>query len=146
MRHCLPLIVIALITSPAHAQKESSPEKVVLRSYRQLDSAQLIKKDRATMDRLMASDYLYVHSNGASANKAQDIAENLSATQQWTASKMDEVKVRIYGDVAVITGIQTLSGSAKGYVAGARRFTDIWVKREGRWQTIGGQSTLIPAK
>ena len=49
-------------------------------------------------------------------------------------------------DPAVVTGISTLTGSAKGYVSGPRRFTEVWVKRNGRWQMVGGQSTLVPAK
>ena len=46
----------------------------------------------------------------------------------------------------LVTGRQTLQGTAKGYVSGPRRFTDIFVKRNGRWQCAGGQSTLVPAK
>jgi hypothetical protein len=76
----------------------------------------------------------------------QDIAEAMSNDIKWTASKIDGLKVRILGDVAIVTGLQTLTGSAKNYVSGARRFTDLWIKRDGRWQSIGGQTTLVPSK
>jgi len=95
---------------------------------------------------MLADDYMYIHSNGTVTNKTEEIAETMSADLKWTASKLDNLKVRIYGDVAVITGMQTLTGSAKGYVSGPRRFMDLWVRRNGRWQTVGGQSTLVPAK
>jgi ketosteroid isomerase-like protein len=145
-RTVMAALLGALLASPAYAQKKGAAEEEVVKAYRELDHVETITKDRATMERLMATDYLYTHSNGTVANKTQDIAENMSSTQKWTASKQEELKVRFYGDVAVITGIQTLTGSAKGYVAGPRRFTDIWVKRAGHWQNVGGQSTLIPAK
>jgi ketosteroid isomerase-like protein len=63
-----------------------------------------------------------------------------------TGSTFADMKVRIYGDVAVVTGIQTLAGTMKGYASGARRITDLWVKRGGSWQSIGGQSTIVTAK
>jgi len=135
--------VLALL--PARAQTPNAAEQEVLRLEQTLDQA-FLKKDRAMFEPMLAEDYVYIHSNGNMTNKAQEIAENMSADVKWTASKLDNLKVRIYGDVAVVTGIQTLTGSSKGYVSGPRRFTDLWVRRGGRWQTIGGESTLVPTK
>ena len=70
----------------------------------------------------------------------------MSSDVQWTDSKFADLKVRIFGDVAVLTGRQTIQGTAKGYVPGPRRITDIFVKRNGRWQYVGGQSTLEPTR
>jgi ketosteroid isomerase-like protein len=146
MKRILVLAVVgSLLASAAQSQTGNSPEQEILQAFHTLDNAS-IKKDRATMERMMADDFAYTHSNGAVNNKAQEIQESTSADSKWTASKMDNLRVRIYGDVAVITGVQTLTGSAKGYVSGPRRLTDLWVKRNGRWQSIGGQSTIIPPK
>lgn len=135
-----------LVSAPAHGQKSNTSEQQVLSATRELNEASLIKKDRATMNRLYADDYVYNHSNGTTTNKSQEIAEYMSSDLNWTAQTMDDVKVRMYHDVAIVTGINTLTGSAKGYASGARRFTEIWVRRNGRWQTIGGQSTIVQAK
>jgi ketosteroid isomerase-like protein len=134
-----------LAAAPAHSQTPKANEQAVLKAYRALDNAQL-KKDRATMERLMSDDYSYTHSNGKVADKAQDITETMSPDINWTDSKTEDVKVRTYGDVAVVTGQVTLTGSAKAYRSGPRRFTKIWVKHDGRWQNIGGQTTLVPSK
>ena len=77
--------------------------------------------------------------NALSVRLQSELSEHLT-----TAA--DDMKVRVYGDVAIVTGRQTLQGTAKGYVSGPRRFTDIFVKRNGRWQCAGGQSTLVAAK
>ena len=135
-----------LVAAPTYAQTRNATEREVLKATQMLDEASLIKKDRATMERLYANDYLYLHSNGTITNKSQEIAEYMSPDLKWTAHKLDDVKVRIYRDVAVVTGVQTLTGSAKGYVSGARNFTELWVRRNGRWQTVGGQSTIVPTK
>ena len=135
-----------LVAAPTYAQKPNATEQEVLKASQALDEASLVKKDRATMERLYADDYMYVHSNGTVHNKAQDIAESLSPDQAWTAHKSDDLKVHVYGNVAIVTGVSTLTGSSKGYVSGPRRFTEVWVRRNGRWQEVGGQSTIVPAK
>src|SRR6476659_2951710 len=126
---CLPLtggcmsravlfaVLGVLVAAPAYSQSPAGGNQGVLKEYRALDQAQL-KKDRATMERLIASDYSYTHSNGAVNDKAADIKETMSEDIKWTDSKSDDVKVRTYGNVAVITGEATLTGSAKNYVPG----------------------------
>jgi hypothetical protein len=147
MKRVIALTLLGvLVAVPAHAQTRNATEQEVLKASQVSNDASLIKKDRATMERLYANDYTYIHSNGTVANKTQDIAANMSPDQAWTARKSDDMRVRIYRDVAVVTGISTLTGSAKGYVSGPRRFTEVWVRRNGRWQMVSGQSTLVPAK
>ncbi len=41
--------------------------------------------------------------------------------------KFDNQNVRVYDDVAVVTGMQAFVGSAKGYVPGPLRIIDTWV-------------------
>ena len=130
---------------PACSQTPNATEQAVLKAYRTLDQAQF-KKDRATMERLMSHDYAYTHSNGTVNDKATDIKETMSDDIKWTGTKSSDLKVRTYGNVAVVTGQLTLTGSAKNYVPGPRRFTEIWVQRDGRWQNVGGQTTLVPSK
>ena len=147
MKRVIALTLLGvLVAVPTYAQARNATEREVIKASQLLDEASLIKKDRATMERLYADDYMYVHSNGTVLNKAQEIAESMSPDQAWTAHKSDELKVRVFGNVAVVTGLSTLTGSAKGYVSGPRRFTEVWVRRNARWQEIGGQSTLVPAK
>ena len=147
MQRLIALTLLGMLVSvPASAQKSNAGEQEVLKATQRLNDASLVKKDRATMERLYADDYVYTHSNGTVNNKAQEIAEYMSSEMKWTAHKSDDLKVRMYHDVAIVTGLSTLTGSAKGYVSGPRRFTELWVRRNGRWQTVGGQSTLVPVK
>jgi ketosteroid isomerase-like protein len=147
MKRVIALTLLGvLVAFPAHAQARNAAEREVLKASQLLDEASLMKKDRATMERYYAEDYMYTHSNGTVLNKTQEIAESMSPDQAWTAHKSDDVKVRVYGTVAIVTGLSTLTGSSKAYVPGPRRYTEVWVKRNGRWQMAGGQSTLVPAK
>ena len=127
-------------------KKEESAEAAVTRAYHELNVAETTQKDRAAMERLIGDDYYYVHSNGNAATKAQDIASDMSPDNQWTNSKTDDLKVRVYGHVAVLTGVETLTGTSKGFVPGPRRFTEVWIRQKDKsWKIVSGQSTLSPA-
>ncbi len=146
MKRTLVIALLGLLASSrARAQATSAVEQEIIKLEQTVTNAQF-KKDRAALERLLADDYLYTHSNGSVLNKTQEIAESMSSDVQWTDSKFADLKVRMFGDVAVLTGRQTIQGTAKGYVPGPRRITDIFVKRSGRWQWAGGQATLEPSK
>ena len=146
MKRTLAFALLVLLASGrAWAQATSATEQEIIKLEQAATDAQF-KKDRAALERLLDDDYLYTHSNGSVLNKTQEIAESMSSQVQWTDSKFADLKVRIFGDVAVLTGQQTVQGTAKGYVPGPRRITDMFVKRSGRWQWAGGQATLEPTK
>jgi ketosteroid isomerase-like protein len=59
----------------------------------------------------------------------------------------DDMKARIYGDAAVVTGRSTIKGTLKGTnISGQERSTDTWIKREGRWICAASHSSAIAQK
>jgi ketosteroid isomerase-like protein len=139
------VLLLATGAVTAYAQSAGAGEKEVLQALYAIDEADN-KRDKAAMERLTADDYIYHSSNGTVQTKAQSIAETMAGGTTWTGRKYDALKVRIYGDVAVVTGTVTLAGKSTTYRVGSRRMTRLFVKRDGRWQDVGGQSTLIPEK
>lgn len=129
----------------AGAQPGNADERSLMRLEQEYNDAQ-VKRDRPTLERVWADDYLYTHSNGTVMNKAQDIADTMSGDMTWTAARLDDMKVRLFGDVGIVTGRLTMEGRASQYASGPRRFTDVFVKRGGRWQLVGGQTTMLPAQ
>ena len=141
-----PLVLLLATGAPAaQAQSAASAEKEVLQAMNAADQAN-DKPDKAAMERLLADDYLWHGSNGVAQTKAQSIAEAMDGGTRWTGRKYDGLKVRIYGDIAVVTGTMTMSGSSATYRTGPRLITRLLVRRDNRWQDLGGQATLIPSK
>jgi ketosteroid isomerase-like protein len=87
---------------------------------------------------------------GATFTKAQDIANVKSGNFKLAAFKLDDVKVQVKGEMGVVTGRNTIKATYMGKdISGSYRFTDVFVKRAGRWQAISTQATAIappPAK
>jgi hypothetical protein len=57
------------------------------------------------------------------------------------------MNVRIYGDTAVVTGINVLKETLRGRdIGGTFRFTDTFVRRGGAWQCVAGHSSKMLKK
>jgi ketosteroid isomerase-like protein len=60
------------------------------------------------------------------------------------SSKSEDMKVQVYRDTAVVTYRSTDKGNYKGNdISGRYRWTDVFVKRNGRWQVVSTQGTRI---
>ena len=144
MRQTVGLTLVVWLVGQAAGIQPPGPVRRELMQLDQLSNDAQVHKDRATLERLWADDYLYTHSNGSVMTKVQDIADTMSGNMTWTSAKLEDLEVRLYGEVGIVTGRLTMHGTAKEYASGPRRFTDIFVNRDGRWQLAGGQTTLLP--
>ena len=64
-----------------------------------------------------------------------------------TSAAADDMKVRVYGNAAVVTGRYTVKEQFKGTdLSGPYRFTDTFIKRAGRWQCVATHSSKIAQK
>jgi len=137
----LLLLVLIGVCVPGLTQSQEGGKKELVELEHTINEATRTK-DRAALERIYADDYYCVHSNGAAMNKAAELTKNMSEENAWTDFVLDDVVVRVFGDVGILTGRLTLKGSAKGFTSGARRFTDIFIRRDGRWQLLNCQTTL----
>jgi uncharacterized protein (TIGR02246 family) len=105
-----------------------------------------IDRDRAYVDGVLASDWTTTDTTGHVLTKAQVMKEAFESDDRRVESgKIDEVTVRLLGDgAAVVTGRTSAAGSYKGSRGSVTlRFTDVFVKRDGRWQVVASQGTVI---
>jgi ketosteroid isomerase-like protein len=102
----------------------------------------LKRSDMAALDRIIADDFTIVGTEGAIRSKEQDLAPIKSGDLKFESLATEDVKVFVYGDTAVVTGIGTYKVNFKGRAADVReRFFDVYQKRKGRWQVIASRST-----
>ena len=100
--------------------------------------------DFAAMDRLFGDDLVYVHSTAAVDGKASYI-EKQRAGLRYRVMKPSDVKVRVFGCLAIITGQGDYEVTVDGKDAAPHlRFTAIWAKRGPNLQFVSWESTAIP--
>ena len=106
-----------------------------------------LKADVAFLNRILAEDRTYTDNDGVLWTKAQDLAVIKSGELVLSSMVTDDMKVRIYGDAAVVTGRNTVKGTLKGKdISGQERWTDTWIRRDGRWQCVATHSSRIAQK
>jgi len=106
-----------------------------------------LKRDMAWFERNYAADYSNVSNNDAKLyNKAEDIASIKTDKTVYESPELSEMNIRVDGNTAVVTGVNHVKGrDEKGQPMDFRlRFTDTFIKRDGRWQVWASQGTRIP--
>jgi ketosteroid isomerase-like protein len=106
-----------------------------------------ISGDKATYDRIVADDFTGTDESAIKRGKEQDRAAQLPAAPVPGAIALNEdMQVRLYGETAVITGrIVTKAKVGDQEITGfATRFTDTWLKRQGRWQIVARHYSRVP--
>jgi hypothetical protein len=121
----------------------SSPEDSVRAA--ELSRAQvLLRADTAALSRLVADEFVEVSRLGQLRTKADNIRDIGSGDLRLLSVKYDSLAVRIYGDVAVLTGIADNVGTFRGMpFTGKIRYMRIFVRRAGRWQAVAMQQTPL---
>jgi ketosteroid isomerase-like protein len=139
-------VMLLLAGHHTEAQTLNAAEQEVLKVENDWNQA-LVKRDTASLQQFYADEYLYTDPDGLVWDKAKDLANLTSGSAaRLSAYKLDDTRVRMYGDVAVVTGRNTIKGVFERVysdVSGAYRFTDVFVKRNGRWQCIASQASRI---
>jgi hypothetical protein len=137
---------LALGQGTPQADGETSTEQTLARIEREIaDGA--VKGDAGVFERYLADTYTLTTPDGSVTGKPPLLAELKSGDLKFTSSRLEELKVQIYGDAAVVTYASTDAGSDKGQDFGGRnRWTDVFIRRDGRWQQAASQGTPAPPK
>jgi hypothetical protein len=102
--------------------------------------------DYDTLETLLGDDLTYAHSSGVLDSKPQFMESLRSGRVRYQSIEPADLQIRILGTTAVIHGkakVSLLINKAETKTLDLR-FTDVWVKRKGRWQMVAWQSTRLP--
>jgi ketosteroid isomerase-like protein len=106
-----------------------------------------LKHDASWVERNYAFDASDISSrSGGIMTKAQAVADARTDKTALQSLDLSDLNVRVEGNTAVVTGINHVVGrDAQGKPIDRRvRFTDVFIKRDGRWQVWATQGTAIP--
>jgi ketosteroid isomerase-like protein len=103
-----------------------------------------VDRDAEFLERHLAEEYVSTFPDGAVLDKKSEIESLKSGAVAISAMQPTEMNVRIYGEVAVITGQSTIRAKVgEREESGEYRFTDIWTKRGHLWLAVASQVTRI---
>lgn len=105
-----------------------------------------VERNKAFFECIEADEFIFTDPGGGVTTKSEDVAslDKPPGTFRLISYDVSDVNVMIYGKTAVVTGISaTLARSTEREVSSKSRFTDVFVKRDGRWQLVAGHSSRI---
>jgi len=131
-------------TQKKKASESSRTEQEIRERLEQWVDA-LKRNDVATLDQILAEDFQYILDDGRTRSKTEELAPNRAGDIKFETISTEDVKVFVYGDTAIATGVGTFKGAFKGRPFTAReRFCDVYQKRKGQWKVIASRPVSLP--
>lgn len=106
-------------------------------------AAAMVNRDAAVLDNLLASEFQANYADFVT-NKKQFVAVIKSGSAKFESMTTADMKAFVFDDTAIVRGLSTSKSSMAGRdTSGQQRYTDLFVKRDGRWQCVSGYSTKV---
>ena len=141
---CVAATAAGAQTTAKTADAKDAGEQAVLQATQAwLDADE--RQDRATLDKLIADDFLGTAPRGRTVSKRDIIPEEGTTGGHGLSISAQDLKVRLLGDTAIVFG----RGIPKTQERGPRpelRFTVVFSKRADRWQMVAAHLSPIPTE
>src|SRR5690349_14457806 len=96
------------------------------------------------MGRILADEFTSIRTDGPARTKTERMNAFSSGNVQTEVLEISDMRIRWYGDTALVTGLATRKDTAGGKARDLQyRYTRVWTLRDGRWQCVHMQSTTI---
>jgi uncharacterized protein (TIGR02246 family) len=143
------LAAAVLFTAVPSGQDKStaSNDEIQIRQLERAWNEAEARHDAAAVTAIVADTLTYIDFDGSLMSKSEYI-QDVTKTAYQADHLFDEgLKVVVYGNAAVVTGIYRETGSSKGksYIHRVR-FTDTWIRQAGIWRCAASQNTLLSNK
>jgi ketosteroid isomerase-like protein len=103
--------------------------------------------DADAVDGFLSDDWIIVDPDGSIIDKARFLGVIKSGALSHEMMESADLRVRLYGNSAVVTGLTTTKGKFMGQdFTSCERATDIFVKQNDRWQCVFTQLTRFTKK
>jgi ketosteroid isomerase-like protein len=143
MKHLFAITILLLAACGWTFGDPASDERELTQLVKDLNAA-LVKADIAFLERVLAQDYVHYRPRGDVENRAQYLEDRKTGRVEFESLVADDIKARLFGDTAIVTYRSRAKGKDQhGAIDEQRRWTRVFVRRDGRWQLVHSQGTTI---
>lgn len=138
------LVILGLIcTLPMiSVAQQTSPETVILTLEKKWTDAYKLR-DITHLTSMLADDFIITVEDGNIYGKMGYLSHTADTSTRVDVAEESDLKVRMHGTVAVVTGAYHETGTFKGKRYEYRdRLTDVWMKIDGQWRLIAAQYSV----
>lgn len=145
MIRSLSLIVIAglIFTSSASSFGQGKSEADTVRSLELKWTESYKQRSIDILSSLLADEFVITVEDGNVYSKAGYISHTADSKVRVDVAEMSDLKVRIHGNTAIVTGAYHEKGMSEGKGYEYRdRLTDVWIKSAGKWQVVASHYSV----
>lgn len=144
-RRWVPGLALAALLTACGGEPQAAAEHPGVQVASAALAAALASRDAASLDTLLADDFLWVRNSGATGDKRAFIAALTDPSLQLDPVAVSDVSWMEGADAALVAGEATLTGFLNQQrVSDHHRFADFWVRRDGAWRLVYAQTTSLP--
>ena len=148
MRRTFAIAALFLATcsvAAAQTPADKQAEQELLKITREMIDTTL-RGDKSAFERYTADTYIETDFNGAVTTRAKLLDNFLTPPPSMKPTlELQDVQVHLYGDTAVMSSRGVYRAEANGQkITNYFRTTDVWLRREGRWQLVASHGSQIP--
>ncbi len=141
----LALAAVILGAPSLHTQQQSRVQEQALFRLENEWTQAVVHRDAGIMRRLTAPRWVYSDESGIMERDA-GIKAFTTGTDSVREASNEKMRALIYDNAAVVVGILVMKGRGpNGAFTNRYRYTDSWVRMDGRWQCIASQDYLMPS-
>ncbi len=133
-------------TAEAHQVHQALDAEQQIKTLNTFEVDALLRNDVDTLNRLWSNDFVVTNPFNKFIDKKQVMGMTASGNLAFSAYDRRLEYVRVHGDIAVVSGAETVAWAGKMLNAGTTsrlRFTAVWMKQDGRWQQIARHASVI---
>lgn len=125
-----------------HHESHAIHKQIEALEYQWRDA--ILHNNVSQMDHLLADDYIGISANGTVETKPTELAERKAGTVRIQSLNLSDLKVRVYGDTAVVTSRAELTGvNGQSDISGNYRYTRVYNRRLGQWKIVSFEASRI---
>lgn len=136
------LLAVTTLSLPAQDKSDASAVRALELKWTQS------YKDRSIdiLSSLLSEEFVITIEDGSVYSKAGYISHSADNSVHVEVAELSDLKVRMHGDTAVVTGAYHERGLSKGKSYEYHdRLTDVWMKSSGKWQVVASHYS-VPVK
>jgi len=136
------LLSFILLTQLVRAQSSADQKAVISAEKKRFDAQ--VSKNYTVLEQVLSDDLVYTHSNGNTDSKKSYIQSIRDGKSRYDAINVEDQKVRIYGNTAIINGVCMIKAMNSGQTINTHlKYTDVYVRKGNQWQMVAWQSIKL---
>jgi ketosteroid isomerase-like protein len=143
IRKSWTLLACLLAASAANLLAQEKSEAAAVRALELKWTEDYKQRNIDILSSLLAEDFVITIEDGSVYSKAGYITHSADAATHVQVAELSDLKVRIHGDTAIVTGAYHEKGESNGKPYEYHdRLTDTWMKIGGKWQVVASHYSV----